>query len=136
EDILNRGRDQFRGGLPSGMPGGRWLILGGVLVLAAFWLLNSVYTVDEGEVGVELRFGQPKPELSQAGLHFLFWPVETVERAPLTINQTTIGTSSGNGRTGGNEGLMLSGDQNIVDVRFSVFWAVANPIDYLFNVRD
>jgi modulator of FtsH protease HflK len=132
EDILNRGRDQFRGGVP----GGRWVIIGGVLVLAAFWLLNSIYTIDEGEVGVELRLGQPKPELSQAGLHFHLWPVETVERAPLTVNQTTIGTSTGNGRTGDDDGLMLSGDQNIVDVRFSVFWAVSDPIQYLFNVRD
>jgi membrane protease subunit HflK len=133
EDILNRGRAQLGGGLP----GGRWLAIGGVLVLAAFWLLNSIYTVDEGEVGVELRFGQPKPELSQAGLHFLLWPVETVERAPLTINQTTIGSTTGGPRSGAAyDGLMLSGDQNIVDVRFSVFWSVANPIDYLFNVRD
>lgn len=132
EDILNRGRDQFRGGVP----GGRWLFVGGVLVLGAFWLLNSIYTISEGEVGVELRFGQPKPELSQAGLHFHLWPMETVERAPLTVNQTTIGTTPSNGRGGGDDGLMLSGDQNIVDVRFSVFWAVSNPIDYLFNVRD
>lgn len=132
EDILNRGRDQFKGGLP----GGRWLFIGGALVLVAFWALNSVYTINEGEVGVELRFGQPKPELSRAGLHFHLWPIETVERAPLTVNQTTIGTTPTNGRTGGDDGLMLSGDQNIVDVRFSVFWAVGDPIDYLFNVRD
>jgi membrane protease subunit HflK len=132
EDILNRGRAQLGGGLP----GGRWLVIGGILVLGAFWALNSIYTVDEGEVGVELRFGQPKPELSQAGLHFHLWPVETVERAPLTVNQTTIGSVQGSSRAAADDGLMLSGDQNIVDVRFSVFWAVSNPIDYLFNVRD
>lgn len=133
EDILNRGRDQFRGGLP----GGRWALIGGVLAVVAFWGLNSFYTIGSGEVGVELRFGAPKPELSQAGLHFHLWPIETVERAPLTVNQTTIGSPAAAGtRSNGDDGLMLSGDQNIVDVRFSVFWTVSDPVAYLFNVRE
>ena len=76
EDILNRGRDQFRGGLP----GGRWALIGGALAIVAFWALNSIYTIDPQEVGVELRFGAPKPELSNPGLHFHLWPIETVER--------------------------------------------------------
>ena len=132
EDILNRGRDQFRGGVP----GGRWALIGGALALVAFWALNSIYTVDPQEVGVELRFGAPKPELSMPGLHFHLWPIETVERVTVTVNQTTIGSAAAGARSSGDDGLMLSGDQNIVDVRFSVFWAVANPVDYLFNVRD
>lgn len=133
EEILNRGRDQFRGGIP----GGRWAIIGGLLALVAFWGVNSIYTVDPQEVGVELRFGAPKPELSLPGLHFHLWPIETVERVPLTVNQITIGSAnSTGGRTTGDDGLMLSGDQNIADVRFSVFWAVSDPVAYLFNVRD
>ncbi|WP_127755255.1 FtsH protease activity modulator HflK [Devosia sp. 1566] len=138
EDILNRGRDRFQGGLP----GGRWAIIGGVVLVIGFWALNSIYTVDPQEVGVELRFGAPKPELSNPGLHFHLWPIETVERVTVTENQTDIGSASGSGasgsgsRTGGDDGLMLSGDQNIVDVRFSVLWSVSSPIDYLFNVRD
>src|SRR5690606_35974142 len=132
EDILNRGRDQFRGGLP----GGRWALIGGVLAVVAFWGLNSIYTIDPQEVGVELRFGAPKPELSTPGLHFHLWPIETVERVTVTVNQTTIGSPAAGGRASGDDGLMLSGDQNIVDVRFSVFWAVSDPTQYLFNVRD
>jgi membrane protease subunit HflK len=132
EEILSRGRDRFQGGLP----GGRWAIVGGVLALGAFWVLNSVYTVDQSEVGVELQFGKPKAELSNAGLHFHLWPVETVEKVSVTVNQTTIGAVNGSRSGNGTDGLMLSGDQNIVDVRFSVFWAVSNPIEYLFNVRD
>jgi membrane protease subunit HflK len=131
EDILSRGRDQFQGGLP----GGRWAIIGGVVVIVGFWLLNSIYTVDPQEVGVELRFGQPKAELSMPGLHFHLWPVETVEKVTVTQNLTNIGTS-GPSTTRGENGLMLSGDQNIVNVRFAVLWTVSNPIDYLFNVRD
>ncbi|MBO9587558.1 FtsH protease activity modulator HflK [Devosia sp.] len=134
EDILNRGRDQFRGGVP----GGRWAIVGGVIALLAFWGVNSVYTINPQEVGVELRFGAPKPELSGPGLHFLFWPVETVERATTTVNQTQIGVAnaSGGSRAAARDGLMLSGDQNIVNVQFSVFWAINDPVSYLFNVRD
>jgi membrane protease subunit HflK len=138
EDILNRGRDQFRGGVP----GGRWAIIGGVLALVAFWAFNSVYTINSSEVGVELRFGAPKPELSGEGLHFHLWPIETVERVPLTLNQTQIGNATPATNTSNRnanavtDGMMLSGDQNIVNVQFSVFWAINDPIAYLFNVRD
>jgi len=137
EEILNRGRDRFQGGFPGGIPGGRWAIIGAVVVLVALWGVNSLYQIGEAEVGVELRFGKPKPELSTAGLHFMLWPIETLERVPVTLNQTDIG-SAGNAAARGNarEGLMLSGDQNIVDVRFSVQWVVTEPIDYLFNVRE
>ena len=87
EDILARGRDRFQGG----MPGGRWTIIGAVIALVVFWGVNSVYTVDQAEVGVELQFGRPKPELSQAGLHFHLWPIETVEKVGIAVNRTTIG---------------------------------------------
>ncbi len=130
EEILSRGRDRFQGGLP----GGRWAIVGGVLALLAFWGFNALYTIDPQEVGVQLRFGRPMAETGP-GLHFHWWPVESVERVNVTENQTEIGSVS-NSRTGANEGLMLSGDQNIVDVKFSVLWSVADPKKYLFNVRD
>lgn len=132
EEILSRGRDRFRGGIP----GGRWAIVGAVLALAVFWALQSIYTIDPQEVGVELQFGRPKPVLSEPGLHFLLWPIETVERVNVTENQTTIGTVASTNRSAKEEGLMLSGDQNIVDVRFSVLWSVSDPVAYLFNVRD
>jgi membrane protease subunit HflK len=132
EDILNRSRDQFRGGLP----GGRWALVGGVLAIVAFWALNSIYTVDPQEVGVELRFGAPKPELSMPGLHFLLWPIETVEKVAVTENQTQIGVAATSSTSSRSEGLMLSGDQNIVNVQFSVLWAVNDAVAYLFNVRD
>ena len=135
EDILNRGRDQFKGGLP----GGRWAIVGAVVAVLAFWGVNSVYTVAPQEVGVELRFGKPKPELAGPGLHFLLWPIDTVERVTTTLNQTQIGAANASGSRSSNaasDGLMLSGDQNIVNVQFSVFWAIDNPQEYLFNVRD
>ena len=130
EEILARGRDRFQGGIP----GGRWAIVGGLLAIVVFWLLNAIYTIDPQQVGVKLRFGKPIA-ISNPGLHFHLWPVESVERVTITENQTTIGSITG-GRNANDDGLMLSGDQNIVDVRFSVLWSVSNPEDYLFNVRD
>lgn len=131
EDILARGRDQFQGGLP----GGKWLFIGGALALIGLWAAQSIYTVAPQEVGVELLFGKPKAEFSQPGLHFHFWPIEQVERVVITENQTRI-ASVITGRTQNEEGLMLTGDQNIVDVSLSVLWRVSNPGEYLFNVRD
>jgi membrane protease subunit HflK len=131
EDILARGRDRFQGGVP----GGRWAIAGAVLALVVFWGFNAFYTISPQEVGVEMRFGKPKEELSQPGLHFHLWPIEHVERVSMTENQTIIGSTQ-NSRNQADNGLMLSGDQNIVDVRFSVLWRVGNPQQFLFKVRD
>jgi modulator of FtsH protease HflK len=130
EEILARGRDRFQGGVP----GGRWAFLGVLVVLVVFWLLNAVYTIDPQQVGVKLLFGKPI-DLSNPGLHFHLWPVESVERVTITENQTTIG-SIASGRRTSDDGLMLSGDQNIVDVRFSALWSVSEPMSFLFNVRD
>jgi membrane protease subunit HflK len=132
EELLNRGRDRFGGG----MPGGRWAILGGVVVIVAFWLMQCVYTIAPQETGVELLFGKPKAQLSEPGLHFMFWPIETVERVVTTENKTEIGSVSGTTSRRNNEGLMLSADQNIVDVQFSVLWSVTDPAKFLFDVRD
>jgi membrane protease subunit HflK len=118
------------------MPGGRWAVVGAGVVLVILWGFNAFYTIDPQEVGVELQFGRPKPELSDPGLHFHLWPVETVERVNVTENQTGIGSANTARGAGSDEGLMLSGDQNIVDVRFSVLWAVSDPVEYLFNVRE
>ncbi len=130
EDLLSRGRDSFQGG----MPGGRWAIAGGVAVLVVFWLFNSIYTIDLQERGVETTFGVPSEELSGPGLHFMWWPVQDVERTFITQNKTEIGSVTGASRR--DDGVMLTSDQNIVDARFSVLWTVSDPKAYLFNVRD
>jgi modulator of FtsH protease HflK len=131
EEILKSGRDRFKGGIP----GGRWALVGGALVVVAFWAFQAFYTIDPQEVGVELRFGVPKVQLSEPGLHFHLWPIETVERVTITENQTEIGSISTN-HSQNDEGMMLSSDQNIVDVKFAVLWQVSDPVAYLFNVRD
>jgi membrane protease subunit HflK len=131
EDILNRGRDRFRGTLP----GGRWALIGGVVVIVAVWAYNSFYTVSPQEVGVEMTFGKPSPDLSTSGLHFLWWPIQSVERVNIAQNKTEIG-SVGNHAGGNDDGVMLTSDQNIVDAKFSVLWTITDPKAYLFDVRD
>jgi membrane protease subunit HflK len=133
EDILKSGRDRFQGA--GGLPGGRWALLGGAVVLIVFWLFNSIYTIDPQEVGVETTFGRPSEALSTSGLHFMWWPIQSVERVVITQNKTEIGSTAGRaGRT--DDGVMLTSDQNIVEVKFAVLWTIQDPKAYLFNVRD
>jgi len=131
EDLLKRGREQFGGELP----GGKWFFVGVIVAALVFWGSQSVYQVAPQEIGVELLFGKPKDTLSESGLNFIFWPIETVEKVTITENQTRIAAVIA-GRVRSDEGFMLSSDQNIVDVSMSVLWRVSDPIKYLFNVED
>jgi membrane protease subunit HflK len=133
EDIIRRGQDRLKQALPGGGGASPALFVLIGLGLVAFWLFQAIYTVQPDELAVELRFGKPKQEISEPGLHFHWWPVETVEHANTAEKLIQVG-----GDTRGNQpsGLMLSGDQNIVDVRFSIAYQVSNPEAYLFNVGD
>src|SRR5690606_13908875 len=106
-----------------------------VLLVGIFWLMNAIYTVQPDERGVELRFGKPKDEISMPGLHFHFWPLETVEMVKITEQQQNIGRRA-SATSADNAGLMLSGDQNIVNVQFSVLFSVTDPKAYLFNLEN
>jgi membrane protease subunit HflK len=132
EDIIRRGQDRLKQALPGGggfSPGLFGLIALGLVVL---WVFQAVYTVQPDELAVELRFGKPKEQVSEPGLHFHLWPIETVEKANVAEKLVNIGEI----RAGTSSGLMLSGDQNIVDVKFSVAYQVADPQSYLFRVAD
>jgi HflK protein len=132
EDIIRRGQDRLKNIVPGGFNGGALVAV--VAVLAIFWVFQSVYTVQPDERGVELRFGVPKDEISMPGLHFHFWPFETVELVKVTEQQQNIGARGGS--TGSNAGWMLTGDQNIVNVQFSVLFTVTDPKAYLFNLES
>ena len=133
EEIIRRSQDQLKNALPGG-GGGSPLFIGVIIVgLVLLWLFQAVYTVQPDQRGVVLLFGEPREELSQPGLHFLWWPVERVEMVSIVERQINIGGSSARGAT---QGLMLSGDQNIVDVQFSVLYQITDPRDYLFQVEQ
>ncbi|RMF09985.1 MAG: FtsH protease activity modulator HflK [Alphaproteobacteria bacterium] len=95
--------------------------------------MQSFYTVGPEEEGVVLRFGK-YDRTTGPGLHFMIWPIETVETPKvLAENQLNFGVAT---RGGSPEGLMLAGDQNIVDIKFTVLWKIADARKFLFNVRD
>lgn len=133
EDIIRRGQDRLRQSLPGGGTSGFAIAALVGIVLVAFWLFQAIYTVQPDELAVELRFGKPKEEISEPGLHFHLWPIETYEKAQISEKQLNIG---GRGAAGAVQGIMLSGDQNIVDVQFSVIYRVNDPRAFLFNVAD
>ena len=126
EDLIQRVQDQFKTALPGG-GGGRMSWLLPVLFIAAIWLYNSVYVVRPEQRGVVLNLGAYS-RTTGPGLHFILWPVETVETVGVeTENLLQFGDSP-------QESLMLSGDQNIVDIKFTVLWKIRDPEDYLFNI--
>ena len=79
EDIIRRGQDRLKQALPGGGDASPALfgLIG--LALVVFWLFQAIYTVQPDERAVELRFGKPKDEISEPGLHFHWWPIETIE---------------------------------------------------------
>ncbi len=118
---------------------GMGAILGGALFI---WGLTGIYIVDEGKRGVELVFGQYS-ETTQPGPHWRFpTPIATVEIVDVSqIRNVEIGYRSGAGgesskRTVLNEALMLTQDENIVDVNFAVQYRIKDAQNYLFNLRS
>lgn len=144
EDILRKGQDRFRGMLPGGDVSGRGILLL-ILVAVAIWFGTGFYRVDTDEQGVVLRFGKVHA-VTEPGLRYrLPWPVDSVLTPKVTsVNREEIGFRSlGDSPTRGaqtrdvpEESLMLTGDENIVDIDFTVLWQVKDAGQYLFNVVE
>src|ERR1700741_1972700 len=144
EELLRRGQDRFRRVLPGGFRTGTGIavVVLGILVV---WLASGFYRVLPDEVGVVLRFGAYN-RTTQPGLNYhLPSPIEKALTPSVTrVNRTEIGYRAGDGTTarGGGarqvpeEALMLTGDENIVDINFTVFWVIKDAYAYLFDIRD
>jgi membrane protease subunit HflK len=117
------------------------LIVGVIAVIG--WLIASIYIVNEGERGVVLRFGRYL-ETTMPGPHLRLFPIDRVEIVNLEQRRfREIGYRSGASgarqpavRTVPKEALMLTQDENIVDVRMAVQYQISDPRAYLFNVLD
>lgn len=127
--VLMGGRsDNRRGGSGQGGGGGigRGSLMLAALAAAGVWVFASFYRVDTSEQSVEQLFGA-RYGVGQEGLNFAPWPVVTKEIYPVTReNIINIGE--------GNSGLMLTGDENIVDIDFQVVWNISNIEDFVYNL--
>ncbi len=144
EELLRRGQDRFRRILPGGFGTGAGigLVLIAILVI---WLASGFYRVEPDQVGIVLRFGAYN-RTTQPGLNYhLPGPIELVLTPSVTrVNRTEIGYRSAETESGREaparqvpeEALVLTGDENIVDVNLAVFWVVKDAKAFLFNIRD
>ena len=117
-----KGSSNGGGGIKGPSQGMIWL---GVLALAALYVFAGIYQVDEQERGVVFRFGQVQPELKTAGLKWNFPIVDRVE----LVNVTQVQSHN-------HQALMLTKDENIVDVSLTVQWVIDDAAAYLVNVRE
>ena len=140
EEMIRQGQARLREVLPGGMGAGRGLGLG-ALALIAMWLLTGFYRVEPANVGVVLRFGEME-RITYPGLNWhVPYPIETViQPNVLQVNQLNIGFRDGQearrDRTMLDESLMLTGDENIIDIDVAVFWRIRDAGEFLFNTRN
>lgn len=134
DEYIKKGQEQLKQALPGGGKG--FLLI--ILVVLLAWLFSGLYRVEPNEQGVVLQFGK-RTELTGPGLHWhLPYPIETVEVRGVTDEKTiSVGGRGGTGRRADrDESLMLTQDENIVDVRFNVVWRIKDIGDYLFQLQD
>ncbi|MBV8565571.1 MAG: FtsH protease activity modulator HflK [Methylobacteriaceae bacterium] len=139
EEFLRRGQDRLRQIIPGGSFTSRGLIAL-ILIGLVIWGLSGFYTVQTSEIGLNFIFGRYTGKTS-AGLNYnLPAPIGSYEKLEVTTRMATDVGYPPNQPTGDvpEESLMLTGDQNIADVKFRVNWQIdpARPEDYAFNVRN
>ncbi len=160
DDIVSRAQGFVRGMLPPGFGGGggsgggggfsSWRGLTLIIVLLALgWLSSGFYRVQPDEQGLVLRFGAFDRKTLPGLNYHLPWPIEGVSKLAVTrINRTEVGFASG-GEFGlaargsvreplrdiAVESLMLTGDENIIDINFAVFWRIRDGVQFMFNTR-
>ena len=149
DELVRQGQEKLRvlmgGGNRSGGTGGdgggnggmpeitRGMVGIGALVLVAGWLFASTYRVDTQQQSIELFLGKFSG-IGTEGLNFAPWPVVTAEVFDVTTNRTeTLGVSRSQGD---NDGLMLTTDENIVDIDFQVVWNIKDAEQFKFSLRD
>ncbi len=147
DELMKKGQEQLRvlmggrggsgrGGNGQGSGGGgpiftKGTVLIGLVVGAVLWGAASFYTVKPEEQSVELLLGEFSA-VGNPGLNFAPWPFVTAEVIPVTREQT----EDMGGTRGSDDGLMLTGDENVVDIDYQVVWNINDPAKFLFNLRD
>jgi modulator of FtsH protease HflK len=143
DDLFKRAQANFRNVMPGNIGMGRATLLA-VMVGILLWLSSGFYFIAPNENGVVLTFGKYSRTELQPGLKYaLPWPVQQVFKVDVTNERRIeIGFNSG-GITRGtmgtdttNESLMLTGDENIIDIDFVVMWRIADAKQFLFEIRN
>jgi membrane protease subunit HflK len=145
EELLRRSQDKLRTVLPGGNLGGRGFAIIALIALV-LWGFSGFFRVEPDELGVVLRFGKYMRDAKPGLNYHLPYPMETALTPKVTrVNRIDIGmrlvedTRRGTTmRDVPEESLMLTGDENIVDVDFSVFWVIKpnGAGEYLFNIQN
>ena len=146
DEIIERFQARFRRLFRSDGRGYRLYLLIGLGALA-LWLGSGFYRVEQGRLGIELIFGKYIGFPTQSGLNYNFpSPIGEVLIANVEVSRRVdvgyrVAAPARTGAQQGNievleESLMLTGDQNIVDLDFTVFWKISDPEAFLFNIRD
>ena len=140
DDLMRQSRDRFNRMVPGNFSKRSWQI--GLIILIAIWLLSGFYRVNPQQQGVVLRFGEWTSTTSP-GLHYhLPFPIETVLKPEVTrdnridVGFRSVGTDRAGRRDVPSESQMITGDENIVDIDFVVFWRIGDAGQYLFNLVD
>jgi membrane protease subunit HflK len=142
EALIRQGRDAWRRMMPGGgASSGRTLTLL-LLVFGLIWAATGFYRVNPQQQGVVLRFGE-WVRTSSPGLHYhLPFPIETVLKPEVTrdnrieVGFRDVSGNSSSRRDIADESQMITGDENIVDIDFVVFWRIADAGQYLFNLAE
>jgi modulator of FtsH protease HflK len=149
EELLRRSQEKVKSLFPGGgAPGAgrKGIVLAGLVVLG-LWLASGIYTIQPDEQGLVTRFGELNRVTSPGLKYHLPTPIEAVEKVPVTrVNrievgfrssqQTGVRTTGAGAREVNDESLMLTGDENIIDINFVVLWRIGDAAGYRFNVRD
>lgn len=141
EQMVRESQEKLKKMLPGDFGGKGLLVI--ILIAVAVWFASGFYTVKPEEQGVELVFGKLY-DTTEAGLHYNYpAPIgEVLKPRVAAVNQVEVGyRSAGAGRNNvsreiSEESLMLTGDENIIDIQFTVFWRIKDAGKFLFNVRN
>ena len=142
DKAIRQGRDALRRVMPGGGGGSAKSLILLLIIFAGIWAATGFYRVNPQQQGVVLRFGE-WVRTTAPGLHYhLPYPIETVLKPEVTrdnrieIGFRDIGGNSSTRRDIADESQMITGDENIVDIDFVVFWRIADAGQYLFNLAE
>jgi modulator of FtsH protease HflK len=143
DDVIRKGQERLKNLIPGGMGSVKGIVLV-VLAAIAIWLATGFFRVQPNQQAVQLIFGKPFGLPAEQGLHYnLPGPIGNVvvvnvtdlRRTVIGSHNATAGFGRGN-RATSTENLMLTGDENIVDIEFAVLWQVKDVFQYAFAVRN